>query len=100
MTQPLPPRPAPPTPAAALPAAVDTAPPAAATPAPPSAGATPGAPRPPVRQSALPDTVEGMDAAVRRLSWPIIVENLFQTFLETLNVALIARISAVALAGV
>src|SRR5947208_11184531 len=41
-----------------------------------------------------------MGAAVRRLAWPIIFENIFQTFLETTNVALVGRLGAVALAGV
>jgi putative MATE family efflux protein len=49
---------------------------------------------------ALPMSPAGLKAAVNRLAWPIILENLFQTALGTVSMLMVSQLGSAAIAGI
>jgi multidrug resistance protein, MATE family len=64
-----------------------------------SVTAAAGAERRPHR-STVPESSAEVGRAVNRLAWPVIVENLFQTALGTVDMIMVGSLGAVAIAGV
>lgn len=52
------------------------------------------------RGIALPGDPQGIGSMVNRLAWPVILENLFQTMLGTVDMLMVSRLGAEAIAGV